>query len=218
MGIEFWLHGWQEGRIPFHRRQVQKDLIHFWPLLEQHQPQNVLVPLCGKSLDMQWLVEQGMKVTGIDLSTIAIESFIQEHQLKIKHHKTRDVDLFQNSDYNFLVADIFKMDASLIPPQDAMYDKAALIALPEKLRPAYVQCCLQWLKPGAVLLLKTIHYDQTLMEGPPYAVSPDEVYRLFQNCQSIQPLLTRHRYLPENDNLFQRGLHYYKDQVWLIKI
>lgn len=218
MGIELWLDCWQEGRTPFHRQQVQQDLIYFWPLINQNQPRKVFVPLCGKTLDMHWLAEQGLAVTGIDLSIIAIESFIQEQGLTLNHKKIKGIDCFQNPEYNLLVGNIFNLDDSLITHQDVMYDRAALIALPEKLRKTYVDCCLKWLKPGATILLKTIHYKQELMEGPPYAVGSNEVYQLFQHCQSIQPLMTRNRYLPENDSLYQRGLRFYQDQIWFIRV
>jgi Thiopurine S-methyltransferase (TPMT). len=36
----------------------------------------VLVPLCGKSLDMDWLLDAGYKVFGIELSNIAIQAFL----------------------------------------------------------------------------------------------------------------------------------------------
>ncbi len=217
MGIEFWLNRWKEGRVPFHHQTVQDDLIQFWPSVAEHQPRNILVPLCGKSLDMRWLQEQGLFVTGVDLSEIAIKSFISEQQLQVNTWQSDDIICFENNEYKLLAADIFKMDKKLITVQDAIYDRAALIALPEKLRAAYVECCLQWLKPGGIVLLKTLNYDQTQMEGPPYAVSPEEVYQLFQHCQSIVPLMRRGCQPTDSDSLHQRGISFYEDQIWLIK-
>ena len=62
-----WLERWRDGRIAFHRDAVHPALERYWPDL-QNQGSKILVPLCGKSLDMRWLAGQGHPVLGIELA------------------------------------------------------------------------------------------------------------------------------------------------------
>ena len=38
----------------------------------------VFVPMCGKSLDMVWFAEQGCRVIGVELSSLAAKDFFDE--------------------------------------------------------------------------------------------------------------------------------------------
>jgi len=208
MGKQFWLDRWQAGDIKFHRNEVQEDLINYFPQLKTGA--KVLVPLCGKSLDLLWLKEQGYHIFGIELSDDAILQFFSES--KIDYEKKGNK--YTAEGLTLFAADIFALDN--LPLMDACYDRAALIALPEKLRSIYVLRILSWLKGGAPILLKTLSYDQRLLEGPPYAVPPASVKEYFKACRTIECLSETR---VENDlthTLCQRGLPHYKDYVYLI--
>ena len=99
---------------------------------------------------------------------------------------------------------------------DACYDRAALIALPEKLRVIYAQRILSWLRDDAPILLKTLDYDQKLLEGPPYAVSPASVKEYFKGCRTIECLSDTRIEDDLTHTLCQRGLSDYQDYVYLI--
>src|SRR5690348_18017582 len=75
MRAEFWLERWREGRTGFHRDTPMPLLLRHWPALALPRGSRVLVPLCGKTLDMPWLAEQGHRVLGVELSPLAVEQF-----------------------------------------------------------------------------------------------------------------------------------------------
>ncbi|KTD18055.1 thiopurine S-methyltransferase [Legionella jordanis] len=212
---EFWLSIWQEGRTPFHREEVNPDLIEFWPSLKLTPHARVLVPLCGKSLDMLWLVDQGFHVTGIELSETAVQQFAKENQLEFSKRSVHGFDLYCTSAIEIWLADVFDLGLMDVPPVDAIYDRAALIALPEKVRPSYVEHCLQWLRPGGAILLKSMSY-QGSMEGPPYSVEHSEIKTLYQQASQLSCLKATKQSLRGEDALKVRGLDEYIDSVWLI--
>jgi thiopurine S-methyltransferase len=187
-GIQFWLDLWQQGRIPFHKNEVHPDLITFWPSLQLKPKSTVLVPLCGKSRDILWFMQQGYHVVGIELCEQAVVQFFHEHQLSFTIENHKNCKKYLTDYLDLWVGDIFTIDKSLIPPVDAIYDRAALIALPQKIRSRYTALCLNWLKPQGVILLKTLSYDQNSMQGPPYSVSPEEVVQLYTASTTIQCL------------------------------
>lgn len=216
-GQQFWLDIWREGRTYFHREGIHPDIITYWPKLQLPPQSKILVPLCGKSIDMVWLIQQGHQVTGIELSEEAIKQFATEQNISLQKDELVNAKHYFNDNISLWVADIFSLDMALIPKVDAIYDRAALIALPETLRQAYVTRCLQWLNPHGYILLKTMDYPQEDMEGPPFSVSDDEVKRLYQECQSIELLSCTERINDPNDHLVARGLKRVFDKVWLIK-
>ena len=58
MDEAFWQRRWARNEIGFHLNEVNPYLRRHWPSLKLAQGARVLVPLCGKSLDMAWLADQ----------------------------------------------------------------------------------------------------------------------------------------------------------------
>ena len=81
MDLDFWHQRWQANLIGFHQNEINTHLLSYWPRLKLATGSRILVPLCGKSLDMLWLLEQGHPVVGIEISQIAVESFFEENRL-----------------------------------------------------------------------------------------------------------------------------------------
>lgn len=217
MALAFWLDKWRENDIPFHKPIVQEDLEHYWPALALKPGAKVLVPLSGKSLDMIWLLQQGMIVYGIDISELAIEAFIAEHQLNLKKEVKANHISYANDKITLIAGDYFQLNKESLPCFDAVYDRGALVALPEKLRPAYLNLYLSCLKPEGRVFLKTVYYEDEGIEGPPYAIRDKAVYEYYASCRQITCLMRRLRYLDARDSLYKRGLKTQTDTAWVIK-
>lgn len=216
-GKQFWLDLWYEGRTSFHKDIVNADLKTYYSSLELPAAATVLVPLCGKSLDMLWLVEQGAHVIGIELSELAVLQFASENHLNMTKKACGAAINYSTGSISIWVADIFTFPAAFIDQVDAIYDRAALIALPPKLRTIYVQSCLQWLKKDGKIFLKTMSYDQMQMEGPPFSVTDSEVQMLYRGCHTPQCINETTRQINEDDPLYARGLRGSTDHIWLIQ-
>lgn len=215
-GQQFWLEAWRQGLIPFHQNTVNPDLIAYWPKLQLRPKSTVFVPLCGKSLDMLWLIEQSYEVIGIELSEEAVLQFFTEHQLSFQKTIKDNTILYTANKISIWVADIFANNLSSFPLVDAIYDRAALIALPAKLRANYAANCLKWLKPSGALLLKTLAYEQHKMEGPPYSVSTEEVQNLYKSA--VIDCLKKDKYSREFNHFGAASSTLLIDEyVWLIK-
>ncbi|WP_231861938.1 thiopurine S-methyltransferase [Legionella hackeliae] len=207
---------WQEGRIPFHQNAVNSDLINYWPLLNLPRETTVLVPLCGKSLDMLWLVEKGFHVVGIELSEVAVSQFAQENNLSMTRTIKEDSIYYSTDFISIWVVDIFHLGSNLITV-DAIYDRASLIALPKPLRQSYVDQCLQWLKPNGRILLKTISYTENDIEGPPFSVTNEEVHELYKTCQIVNCIKSDKREFVSSEHLSTQGVRELIDYTWIIQ-
>jgi thiopurine S-methyltransferase len=156
----------------------------------------VLVPLCGKSLDMLWLARQGMQVLGVDVSPIAVESFLAENHL---HARTRgtaagthyDVTNPPGGGIEIINGDIFAVPPGVFARCGAFYDRAALIAMPGPLRERLVGDVYMQLPAGSAGLLITLDYPEDEMQGPPFSVDDAEVHRLFDAAWDVRQLERR---------------------------
>jgi thiopurine S-methyltransferase len=202
---EFWQRRWQSGQIAFHQSAVDQHLRQHWPDLYVAGNSRVFVPLCGKSLDLAWLWEQGHSVVGVELSAAALESFCMEQGVLAKRRTIDGFDVYEAARLQLYCGDIFKLSAGLLGAFSAVYDRAALIAWPPELRPAYVAHLSALTQAGTQTLLITVEYAQQQMSGPPFSVAPDDVDNLYSANHAIQEL-SRHDILASEPRMRARGL------------
>lgn len=179
---EDWLGRWTHGRTGWHEPDGNEGLKSFWP--EFDNPGRVLVPLCGKSPDLLWLAQRGHEVVGVELSDIAVEGFFAEHNLEFEREADGPLCRYTATEHSVTVycGDYFDFQS---PTFDALYDRGALVALPDELRPRYVIHTDQLLKPGATRLVVTLEYDQKIVDGPPFSVMPDELASYWGDLERV---------------------------------
>lgn len=205
MDPEFWHERWETSRIGFHMDAVNPWLVSYWPTLEVGRGDRVFVPLCGKSLDMLWLLEQGYQVIGVEISQIAVEAFFSENRLEPLTEPAGRFTRWRYDVLEVLCGDFFDLDISLLGSLDATYDRAALIAMPTDMRPRYATHLAGLTERKTRELLITLEYNQLEMAGPPFSVSEDEVNRLFGNNYSVECLASTD-VLDENAKFGDSGL------------
>ncbi|MBY8948916.1 thiopurine S-methyltransferase [Pseudomonas sp. SH10-3B] len=171
----FWQERWARNQIGFHLPEVNPYLLRYWPSLTLAQGAKVLVPLCGKSLDLMWLASNGYHVLGVELSEQAVEAFFNEQNLTPRITLHGVFKVYQADLIEVWCGDFFALDAGVLADCTALYDRAALIALPPLMRAQYAEQLNSLLRPGCQGLLITLDYDQTQKAGPPFAVTDDEV-------------------------------------------
>lgn len=187
MKADFWHQRWQKNEIGFHEPEASPSLIQYWPELGLPEGGRVFVPLCGKTLDIAWLLSQGYRVAGAELSELAIEQLFAGLGLtpqitsigKLQHYQAENIDIF--------VGDIFDLSLDQLGPIDGIYDRAALIALPEVMRQRYTSH-LSAITRHAPQLLITLQYDTTLLQGPPFPISHEEIQQHYADGYAAELL------------------------------
>ncbi|MFP8965264.1 thiopurine S-methyltransferase [Pokkaliibacter sp. CJK22405] len=174
----FWHDKWDKNQIGFHNEAVNPLLVQHFDQLGLAEGQTVLVPLCGKSVDLLWLLTRGLNVVGVELSDIAVQAFFQEHMLDPEVQQVDHHTLYRSGSLSIWQGDLFSLTSARIGPIDAVYDRAACVAMPDAMRPRYVEQVRQ-LSEKASQLLITYEYDQQLIPGPPFAVHPSMVDALY---------------------------------------
>jgi thiopurine S-methyltransferase len=186
MHPDFWHERWQMGQIGFHEGKPNADLVAGWPGLGLPPSARVLVPLCGKTHDLIWLREQGHTVVGVELSALAAEAFFGEHGLVPDVTTRGPYTVWAVPGLEIWQGDIFDLPAD--GAFDAIWDRAATVALPPDLRRRYAATLARAVKPGGAMLLCVFDYPQAERAGPPFAVPPEEVDALYAGAFAISRL------------------------------
>lgn len=179
MDAEFWTSRWKSNEIGFHQKSVHDLLTKYWGQLGLSPGATVLVPLAGKSLDMVWLAEQGHDVFGIELSELAIDAFFAERGLVPAARPAYGGMLKFGGPYTLFCGDFFAVPPEATSHIGAVYDRAALIALPEDDRAAYARQLIAMMPAKSKLLLVSLEYNAGQMSGPPFPVSRAEIESLY---------------------------------------
>jgi len=183
-----WLDRWKKGTTGWHRSDINPQLIKHINQFVETRPQKIFVPLCGASLDMKYLIDQGFHVVGVELSPLAINRFFNENKIACKVSKVEDFDFYQGKNIDIYCGDFFKLKKDYFYDVSCVYDRAALIALNPDLQKKYARHLKEILPNSTKILLLTMFYPQNEMEGPPYSVGDDKVEVLFSEFKEIKKI------------------------------
>lgn len=206
---EHWLERWRESRTGWHEVHGSELLRRYWPELPPGS--SVLVPMCGKTVDLLWLAGKGHSVVGVELSPIAARAFFAENALAYSTDSVGLLTRFCASDRSieFYCGDYFEFDGG---PFDAVYDRGALVAVPEEARPVYAEHTDGLLRSDAFRMLITLEYDRRRVPGPPYSVAANEVRGYWPELDQV---FTRNDIETGSPKFRKAGLTEVMESVWL---
>jgi thiopurine S-methyltransferase len=187
MDAEFWHERWDANEIGFHQKQGNALLKKHFAKLNLSAGSRVFIPLCGKTQDIAWLLINKYRVVGAELSEIAVKALFDELGMvsevvevgKLRHYRAENIDIF--------VGDIFDVSAELLGSVDAIYDRAALVALPLGMRAKYSRHMMD-IALSAPQLIICFEYDQALQQGPPFSISEIELRGHYAKSYTMQCL------------------------------
>lgn len=187
MDPEFWHKKWQSNEIGFHMSEANPMLLAHFQRLQLQPGQRVFVPLCGKTLDIAWLLDQGYRVVGAELSILAIDQLFSDLGITPEVTEYEELIHYRAPNLDVFIGDIFMVSSALLGEVDAVYDRAALVALPADMRAEYTKHVVS-ITSTAPQLLITFDYDQAQLPGPPFCVNEAEVRRHYEPAYTIQLL------------------------------
>ncbi len=208
MEKEFWHSKWNRNEIGFHLPEANLQLIRFFDSLGLKPGSRILIPLCGKTLDIFWLIEHGYQVVGVELVEMAVQQLFAENGITPEITELGDFKRYRADSLDIIVGDVLHVSSEQIDGIDAIYDRAAYVALPQSMRKRYATH-LQKITQSAPQLLITFDYDQAIMNGPPFSIPFEEITEQFGKGYAINKLCC--------DDM-QEGLkgHPAKECVWLL--
>lgn len=210
MDPDFWHERWQADRIGFHESEGNSMLVTHFNKLSTSKGERIFVPLCGKTRDIAWLLSKEHQVVAVELSELAVEQLFAEIAIEPQITELGELKHFGAPDLDIFVGDIFELTPRILGAVNAVYDRAALVALPEKMRVSYAKHIAD-ISINAPQLLITFEYDQSLMAGPPFSIDEEEIRCVYKDRYEISLLASA----PVAGGL--KGKCPAKESVWLLR-
>lgn len=216
MEPQFWLEKWEKREIGFHLDAAHPLLERHWPALGAEPGCAVFVPLCGKSLDLAYLRCLGHRVVGAELSALAVEQFFAENGLVPAVTERGSFKVWEAGGITLYQGDYFALDPAWSKDIGAVYDRAALIAMPPERQAEYAEKLLALTPEPAPILLITLEYASDEMRGPPFSTPAEQVMRLCAGQRRVERLEALDA-LADNPGLRARGLSALTETVWRLR-
>ena len=190
MDPNFWHKRWEKNEIGFHQSAVNVLLSDHFSGLSLPQTSRVFVPLCGKTRDIAWLLSQGHRVVGVELSKLAVEELFVDLGVAPKISVQGELLRYSAPGLEIFVGDIFELSGDLLGRVDAIYDRAALVAFPTEMRGRYGAhvAAITQLAPQFLICFE---YDQAVMNGPPFSIDRQKVHDVYGAHYQIEPITNR---------------------------
>lgn len=187
MDADFWHERWLARELGFHEGRPNALLVRFLDVLALDADARIFVPLCGKTIDIHWLLARGHRVVGVELSRTAVEELFAELDCEPAITRRGAHECFTARDIEVYVGDFFDLTAAQLGRIDAVYDRAALVALPEQMRRRYAVHLSQITNVARQLLI-CFEYDQQAMDGPPFSVPGNALKSLYGTHYELRRL------------------------------
>ena len=216
----FWHDKWAQNQIGFHLPDIHPLLVRNLALLKVKEGDKIFVPLCGKTLDIGYFLQQGFSVVAVELSEIAVTELFAQLGLQAEvtpwQKDGQEIGkIYQAPALKVFVGDFFALTASDLGKVAAVYDRAALIALPAPMRADYSLYMMKITAYAAQLLI-TLSYDQGRMAGPPFSVSDEEVAALYGAHYPVQKI-TESDIIEHEPHFAAKGLSTMQQILYLLK-
>jgi thiopurine S-methyltransferase len=208
---DFWHERWEKDEIAFHMKEVNPMLIKHFSKLALKIQKRIFIPLCGKTLDIQWLLSKDYKVVGIELNEDAIKDLFLELDLDATIKNIGNFKIYHAENIEILLGDFFELSKELLGNIDFIYDRAALVALPKDMRRLYVEHLLNITNKVPQLLI-SYEYNQNVMKGPPFSVDFNEIDDYYSGIYTVK-LIDNNENIPSGLKRKSKA----NEKVWLLK-
>jgi thiopurine S-methyltransferase len=213
MDHAFWLDRWGKADTGFHQVAAHDFLLRHWSAIGVPKGAQVLVPLCGKSNDMVWLADQGHPIIGTELAGLAVDQFFAERTRTPATVIEGAFTVKRAGPFELWCGDHLALDPAVTRRIGGVFDRAALVAMPRVMQKAYADKLAELTPSDVPVLLVTLDYDPSEMDGPPFPIPAERVDELFGSNFRIS-LLEKRDGLASSANLRKRGLTALSETAW----
>ncbi|XP_041356889.1 probable thiopurine S-methyltransferase [Gigantopelta aegis] len=220
MSVDDWKKRWDKEQTEFHLPKVHPMLEkHLGALVQGRSKLRFFIPLCGKSVDMRWLLEQGHGVVGCEGVDKGCQEFLQENKMKYTASPMKSCEgtvyRSQCSPLTLYRCDVFDLRREDVGQFDCIWDRGSFVAIPVSKRKRYADIIVSLMKPDCRYLLDCFLLNNEQFAGPPFSCTENDINTFYGSYCAVKKL-------DEKDAMtdLQRGwgISYFTDQVFLIRM
>lgn len=173
--------------------------------------QRVLITFCGRDNMVMWYRSLAAHVICIDPSAEAIEQFLKDNHLAYDHTAE---GRYEAEGITFFNSSIFEIEPADIGRIDCVYDRAALVTLPETQRQQYLDKMDALMHPGSTYVLFTLEFQPCVGDTSPFSITPEDVYRYYGDRYIIDHV--KNVALPNHPMVEQLNLDFLKKHDFIL--
>ena len=188
----------------------------------------VLVPLCGKTVDMVYLANLCQEVYGVEGIQTALVEFAEEHpdcQIVNQGAAVHGFERWEGPKIKLLKGDYFQLSTQNTNGKfEAIYDRASMVAIDPALRQDYVQIISNLIAPGGIVMLVVLERvgpPEFVQKGPPFSIPEEAVQELYGTLDWVESINKVHQADQLKDNPAQQeryaGLDQLLETVYMIQ-
>lgn len=213
MDVSYWKKRWLDGQTGWHENEVHPLLIKYYDFLSLSLKKHFFFPLCGKTLDLDWILSKNHTTTGVEASEIAIKEV--ENRLKVSFKKAAYQNFTKHTFGNLTLmqGNYFDLDTTLIDPIDVVFDRGAFVAIHPNQRKKYIEMYNKLLTHESIILLVAYQYNENASTNPPYSLSELQIRALMEPdfdieiCESEEILDIDPKFKERGINVFARNVY-----------
>ena len=109
MDPDFWLRRWENKQTAWHESKPNPVLVTHAHQLALPKGRRMFLPLCGKTLDISWLLSRGYRVSGAELSQLAVEQLFMDLGVQPEIAPAGELEQWSATDLDIFVGDLFAL-------------------------------------------------------------------------------------------------------------
>lgn len=217
--VNFWVNKWDTKDTPWHQTTVNPRLVKYIGLLDGGKKNvKILVPLCGKTVDMKWLSEQGHRVVGVEASPLAIEEFFKEHSLEYRTEMRNAIPVYLENSGRIIIycCDIYDFHRTGEGSFDAVWDRGSLGAINPGDRTRYLDLMSSLKTANSAHLIEIYDYDNSVYQDFPFSIPMSKLVELFGERYDAKLIETQD--YPEFGQMRQIDFKWFNRNLFLVTL
>lgn len=182
MTVGMWKECWNTPNVEFHNPQLNELFVKYHQRMLTRPGMRIFVPLCGKAVEMKWLVDHGHKVVGLEAAPVPCKAFFEENGIpyNVKEMKGIHGEKYESLDHNIVIysCDFFLFTADICGEFDGIWDSGGLNSMDVEDREAYIRRIRTLMGKGCVNLTEFVNFDKSMVDIT-WSMTKEELQKVF---------------------------------------
>lgn len=191
MTVGMWKECWNTPNVAFHNPNLNELFIKYHDKMLTRPGMRIFVPLCGKAVEMKWLVDQGHKVVGLEAAPVPCKAFFEENNIPYEIHEMKGIhgEKYESLDHNVVIycCDFFLFSKDVCGEIDGIWDSGGLNSMDVEDRDKYIHRIRSLMGKGCVNLTEFVNFDKSIVDIT-WSMTKEELEREFGEGFTVEDI------------------------------
>ncbi|XP_048776137.1 thiopurine S-methyltransferase-like [Ostrea edulis] len=189
MTVGMWKECWNTPNVEFHNPDLNELFVKYNNRMLTRPGMRIFVPMCGKAVEMKWLLDHGYKVVGLEVAPVPCKAFFEENNIPYHIKDIHDIhgEKYESLDGNIVIycCDFFHFSREICGDFEAIWDSGGLNSMDVEDRPVYVHRIRTLMGQGCVNMTEFVNFDPSIVDIP-WSMTTVDLQKCFGEGYSIE--------------------------------